>query len=144
MSLRRICFFCFLVVLAANVSFAQGGGTGAILGTVTDSTGAVLPKAKVTITNKATSAAYVTSTSSAGDYSAPSLNPGDYSVEVEAPGFEKSRTTSFNLAVDQKIRMDVSMKPGAVSQVVEVTTQAVSLDTDSAALSQEIGTRQAE
>jgi hypothetical protein len=143
MSLRRICFFCFLVVLAANISFAQGGGTGAILGTVTDSTGAVIPKAKVTITNKATSAAYVTSTSSAGDYSAPSLNPGDYSVEVEIAGFEKSRTTSFNLAVDQKIRMDVSMKPGAVSQVVEVSTQAVSLDTDSAALSQEIGTRQA-
>jgi hypothetical protein len=143
MSLRRICFFLFFVMVAANISFAQGGGTGAILGTVTDSTGAVLPKAKVTITNKATSAAYVTSTSSAGDYSAPSLNPGDYSVEVEAAGFEKSRTTSFNLAVDQKIRMDVSMKPGAVSQVIEVSTQAVSLDTDSAALSQEISTRQA-
>ena len=82
-----------------------------------DSTGAVLPNVKVTITNTATAASFPTSTSSAGDYSAPSLNPGYYSVEVEAPGFEKSRTTPFNLAVDQKIRMDVSMKPGAVSQV---------------------------
>ena len=143
MSLRRFWLFCVLAFAGASIAFAQGGGTGAILGTVTDASGAVVPKAKVTITNTATSTVFATSTSSAGDYSAPSLNPGDYQVQVEAPGFEKSRTTTFNLAVDQKIRMDVAMRPGAVSEVVEVTTQAVALDTDSAALSQEIGTRQA-
>jgi hypothetical protein len=67
MTLRRVCLFLVLAVASVNMVFAQGGGTGAILGTVTDSTGAILPKAKVTITNGATSAAYVTATSSSGD-----------------------------------------------------------------------------
>jgi hypothetical protein len=144
MSPGRVCFFCVLTITAINVVFGQGGGTGGILGTVTDSSGAVVHKATVTSTNTATSTAFRTSTSSAGDYSAPSLNPGDYPVTVEAQGFEKSRTTSFNLAVDQEIRVDVSMRPGAVNQELVVNSQAIALDTDSAALSQEIGTKQAE
>jgi hypothetical protein len=140
MSLSKICVLCTLAIVSVNIALGQGGGTGTVLGTVTDATGAVLPNAKVTVTSAATGLAYHTSTSSSGDYNAPSLNPGPYSVQVEVPGFEKSRTTTFTLAVDQKIRMDVSMKPGSVSQEVVVSTQAVSLDTDSA--SQEIGARQ--
>ncbi len=142
MSLRRVCLFCVLAAAAVNMAFAQGGGTGTILGTVIDSTGAALPNAKVTVTSAATGLAYRTATGSSGDYNAPSLNPGVYSVEVEAAGFEKTRTTTFTLAVDQKIRMDVTLRPGSVSQELVVTAQAVSLDTDSASLSQEIGARQ--
>jgi hypothetical protein len=141
MLLRRVCLLGVLAVAAVN-ALGQGGGTGTILGTVVDGTGAVLPNAKVTVTSAATGLAYHTETSSSGDYNAPSLNPGPYSVEVEAPGFQKTRTTVFTLAVDQKIRMDVAMKTGTVSQEVTVTAQAVSLDTDSASLSQEIGARQ--
>ena len=86
MSLRKFCLFSVFAVAAVNMAFGQGGGTGTILGTVVDATGAVLPNAKVTVTSAATGLAYHTTTSSSGDYNAPSLNPGPYSVEVGGAG----------------------------------------------------------
>jgi hypothetical protein len=97
-----------------------------------------MPKVKVTVTNVETAVAYHTLTTSSGDYDAPSLNPGNYIVSAELPGFERSKTKSFTLQVDQKVRIDIAMKPGAVTVTEEVTAQAVELDTDSAALSQEM------
>ena len=135
-------FAATLLIVSPKFGYGQGGGTGTITGTVTDSSGAVLPSAKVSIKNTDTSATFVTETSSAGDYSAPSLNPGPYSVTVESPSFQKAATTTFTLAVDQKLRVNVTMKPGAASETMEVTANAVSLDMDSAEMSQEIGTRQ--
>jgi hypothetical protein len=136
---------CLAVVLTATGRvFAQAGATGTILGTVTDSTGAILSNVKVTVTNTQTNVAFHTVTSSAGDYNAPALNPGTYTVSAEVAGFEKSVTTGFTLAVDQKIRIDLSMKPGAVSETVAVTAQGVELDTDSASLSQLVSQKQVE
>ena len=78
---------CFAVMLmAAGIVFAQAGATGAILGTVTDTTGAVIPGARVTVTNTATGVAFRTVTSSAGDYLAPALQPGSYSVRRKLKG----------------------------------------------------------
>jgi hypothetical protein len=134
-----------IILLAATGSmFGQAGATGTILGTVTDSSGAILPNVKVTVTNTATNVAFRTTTSSAGDYLAPSLEPGTYSVSAEAKGFQKSVTTGFTLAVDQKVRIDLALKPGAVTDTVEVTAQTVELDTDSAALSQLVSQQQVE
>jgi hypothetical protein len=124
--------------------FAQAGATGTILGTVTDSTGAIVANAKVTVTNTATNVPFRTVTSSSGDYYAPSLNPGEYKVSVESTGFQKSVTNTITLTVDQKVRVDVALKPGAVSETLEVTAQAVTLDTDSAALSQLVSQQQVE
>ena len=138
MRIRSLGLWAVLLVLATGQLFGQTGATGSILGTVTDSSGAVLPKVKVTVTNVETGVAYHTVTSSSGDYDAPSLNPGTYSVMAEAPGFERSKSNSFTLQVDQKVRIDIPMKPGAVTVTEEVTAQDVELDTDSAALSQEM------
>jgi hypothetical protein len=137
-----------LLVLSALLLIVSGsrlygqGATGTILGTVTDTSGAVLPNVKVTVTNTATNQSYNTVTSSAGDFNAPSLNPGSYKVSATAPGFQKSVTTAFTLTVDDKVRIDLSLKPGAVTETMEVTAQAVQLDTDSAALSQEMSGEQ--
>ena len=114
-SLRITLCFTVLLMLAGKL-FAQAGATGTILGTVTDATGAIVPNAKVTVTNTATNVVFRTTSSSAGDYNAPSLNPGSYKVTVESPGFEKSVTTAFTLTVDQKVRVDVALKPGAVTR----------------------------
>src|SRR6202453_2571875 len=133
-----------LLLVAAGRLLGQAGATGTILGTVTDSTGAIVPGVKVTVTNTATNAAFRTTTSSAGDYYAPSLEPGTYTVSAEATGFQKSVTNSFVVAVDQKVRIDLALKPGAVSETVAVTAQAVELDTDSASLSQLVSQRQVE
>ena len=146
MTLRKLSFMCLLVFLAVGLSnarlFGQVGATGTILGTITDSSGAVLPNVKVTITNTATNVKFNTDTGSTGDYTAPSLNPGTYTVSATANGFQTSVTQSFTLAVDQKVRIDMSLKPGAVTETVELTAQAVQLDTDSAALSQEMSGQQ--
>jgi len=135
-----------LVILLACAGrlFAQAGASGTILGTVTDSTGAIIPDVKVTVTNTKTNLAFHTVTSSSGDYLAPALNPGTYSVSAESKGFQKSVTSAFSLAVDQKVRVDLALKAGAVTETLEVTAQAVALDTDSAAMSQLVSQQQVE
>src|ERR1035437_827744 len=140
----RFSLVTIILLVAASRLFGQAGATGTILGTVTDSTGAILPDAKVTVTNTGTNVAFRTVTSSAGDFYAPSLNPGTYTVSAEAKGFQKSVTTGFKLDVDQKARIDLALKPGSVTETLEVTAQGVSLDTDSAALSQLVSQQQVE
>jgi hypothetical protein len=135
-------FTATLLIVSPRFAHSQGGGTGTILGTVTDSSGAVVPNAKVQVKNTGTNLTFSTETSSAGDFSAPSLNPGPYTVTVEAPSFQKAVTDTITLAVDQKVRINVSMKPGAASDTITVESAGVSLDTDSAELSQEIGAKQ--
>ena len=132
------------VIVCAGLLFGQGGGNGVILGTVTDNSGAVVSNAKVEVTNKATGIVTRTETTSSGDFTVPSLNPGVYIVSVEAPGFQKSVTTGIVLTVDQKARVNASLKPGAVSTTVEVNAQAITLDTDTSALSQVMSQQQVE
>ncbi|MEO7042490.1 MAG: TonB-dependent receptor, partial [Gemmatimonadaceae bacterium] len=134
--------FLLFALFAASHAHGQAGATGTILGTVSDSTGAVLPNAQVTITNTATGATVHAVTSSSGEFNAPSLNPGTYSISTTAPGFQRSVTDGFSLAVDQKARHDVSLRPGAVTDTVQVATQSVELDTDSAAIGQLVSQRQ--
>ncbi|GGG74780.1 hypothetical protein GCM10011585_16890 [Edaphobacter dinghuensis] len=124
--------------------YAQAGATGTILGTVTDSTGAIVANAVVTVTNTATDAKVRMTSSSSGDYQASSLNPGSYSVSAEMSGFQKSVTSDFTLAVDQKIRVNVVLKPGAVTETVQVMAQALALDTDSSAIGQLVSQKQVE
>jgi hypothetical protein len=133
-----------LLLAGADRMLGQAGATGTILGTVTDSSGAIVTNVKVTVTNTATNVAFHTTTSSAGDYLAPALEPGTYTVTAESEGFQKSVTSSFILAVDQKVRINITLKPGATSTTVEVTAQAVELDTDTASLSQLVSQKQVE
>jgi hypothetical protein len=140
----RIGLGLIILLAAAGRMLGQAGQTGTITGTVTDSTGAILPGASVTVTNTGTNVPYRTTTTSAGDYTVPNLLPGTYTVSAEIKGFQKSVTTPFNLAVDQTVRVNLSMKPGAVTDTVEVTAQAVELDTDNAALSQLVSQQQVE
>src|SRR6266567_2508787 len=140
----RITFCMTVLLMMAGRLFAQGGATGTILGTVTDSSSAIVSGASVTVTNTSTNVAVRTTTGSAGDLYVPSLNPGPYKVTVESRGFQKSVTNTVTLTVDQKVRVDVSLKPGAVTETMQVTAQAVTLDTDSAALSQLVSQQQVE
>ena len=117
----RIGLGLFILLIATGRMFGQAGATGSILGTVTDSSGAIMPNVKVTVTNTATNSAFRTTTSSSGDFLAPALSPGTYTVSAEAKGFQKSITQGFVLAVDQKLRVDLALKPGQVTDTVEVT-----------------------
>jgi hypothetical protein len=142
-SLRITLCLTVLLMMAGKV-FAQAGATGTILGTVTDSSGAIISNAKVTVTNTETNADFRTVSSSSGDFNAPALNPGPYRVTVEATGFQKFLTTGLVLTVNQRLRVDAALKPGAVTETVEASAQAVALNTDSAELSNLVSQQQVE
>ena len=138
-TMTRKFLLCLLIVLSTQtLLFGQAGATGTILGTVADNSGAVVANAEVAITNLATGVTKNTNTSSSGDFTVPYLQPGTYRVEVHAPGFQKSILQNIGLVVAQEVRANVTMKPGAISETVEVQANAVALDTDSATVSQTV------
>ncbi len=143
MSARTRVLFLLAVTLSfANLLHAQGGANGTILGTVTDNSGAVLANATVDVTNTGTNVTNRTQTTSSGDFTVPFLPPGTYRIAVQSPGFQKSLTDGITLVVGQQERLNIMMKPGAVTESVQVEASAVTLDTDSAAVSQIVTQKQ--
>jgi len=140
----RILMLCLLITSAAGLLYGQGGASGTILGTVTDTSGAVIANAKVDVTNIATGVVIHTQTSSTGDYTVPYLNPATYKVTVTATGFQKSVSNEFTLAVDQQARVNIMLKPGAVTEILEVQASAIALDTDNSSVSSLITQKQVE
>src|SRR5207248_6798901 len=131
----------FLLLSSAPL-LSQGGATGTILGTVLDNSGAVVTGATVTITNVATGVSNQTKTGTSGDYTVPFLQPGTYKVTVEAQGFQQSVLQNVGLVVAQESRANFNLKPGAVSETVSVEASAVSLDTDTSAVTQTVTQKQ--
>jgi hypothetical protein len=113
--------------------------TGTILGTVKDPTGAVIPDAKVTITNQGTAAQISTTTRSDGTYIVTPLKIGTYRISVEHEGFQKEVNSALDLNIQQQAVVDFVLQAGATTQTVEVTSQAPLLQTQSATVGQVIG-----
>jgi hypothetical protein len=130
-----------LLLITGN-AFGQGGAAGTILGTVTDATGAVVPSAKVMITNVGTGIVHTTLTTGAGDYAVPDLVPGPYRVDVEATGFSKAQVGGTTLQVAQEVRVNVVLQTGSASETITVTSGGVALDTDTSEISQIVTQKQ--
>src|ERR1700694_47284 len=127
-----------LAILAAlPVAFAQIQA-GRIVGTVTDPVKAVVPNAKVVITNTATNQAQNLTTNSAGEFVLTPVNPGLYNVAVSVSGFSKSEVKGVEVLVGQSARVDVELRIGDVLTKLEVTATAALLNTESGTLGQEI------
>src|SRR3954447_18817217 len=105
---------------------------GTISGTVTDSSAALIPNAKVTVTHKSTNVAHPTVTNETGAYVAPSLPPGDYSIRVEKEGFRTALVTEVTVNAGSSVRADIAMEIGATQQTVEISAEAIALSTDNA------------
>src|SRR5215813_13547835 len=135
--------FVLLLLTSTRLVYGQAG-VGTILGTVTDNSGATIAKAHVNVTNVNTNVTERTETTDAGTYSVPYLKPGIYRVTVESTGFQKAVVDTINLVVDQQYRVDVTLKPGQLSETVEVTANAVTLDTETASVSQLVSQKQVE
>jgi hypothetical protein len=112
-----------------------------ITGQITDSTGALIPAAKVTVTNDGTGAKRVASTDTAGVYAVPSLNPGMYSVSVEASGFRSEVRRAVELQIQQTARLDFQMQVGQLSEVVEIEGGAPLIATENATVGSVIENR---
>jgi hypothetical protein len=109
---------------------AQNRSTAEIVGTVTDSTGALVQGVKVKITNTKTGISTQISTNEQGAYNMPLLDPGSYIVEFEASGFGRVVRKGIDLELDQTARVDVQLKVGSINQEVTVTGSGPILNTD--------------
>src|SRR5215472_13088017 len=121
--MKREYLLILLVLLAAASAEAQVT-TGTILGTVTDTTGAAVSGARVTVTNVNRGTRQQYATDQTGTYTAPFLVPGMYRVEVEKEGFKRATSVDTQLDVDQKARIDFSMQLGQVSESITVEAAA--------------------
>jgi hypothetical protein len=123
-----------ILLLVPVLAWAQTD-TAAVVGTVTDPSGAVLPNATVTITNVDTGAKRTTQTSSVGEYSLPLLQVGTYKVTIEAKGFKTYLANDLPLTAGTRARLDAKLEIGTVSETIEVeAASAAALHTENATI----------
>ncbi|HKM89028.1 MAG TPA: TonB-dependent receptor [Candidatus Acidoferrales bacterium] len=136
------CFLLFgaLVACAAGPVWAQEA-TGRIVGNVSDRTGSVIARAKVTVTNEATQVSETATTGKDGFYQVLSLPIGTYSVAIEMTGFRKQVFEHQLLQINQSLRLDAKLEIGARSEVVEVTSQAPNVETINPTLGESVTSR---
>ena len=123
----------FLLAFGAASALLGQSESATIVGTVTDSSGAAIPGAQVSIRNTQNNATANLTTAADGNYSSPPLRPGSYSVAAESQGFSRM-IQNLSLDVDQHVRIDFNMQPGQITESVTVEANGVLLDTQSAAL----------
>ena len=146
--MRRPVYYNIAIVLivlcvGAVGSHAQSIITGAVSGTVTDPSGAILPNAAVTLTNTATGDTQTGKTNASGVYLFPLLQPGDYTVTVQESGFRVA-VAKVTVALGQTATADLKLELGDATQTVEVTIGNVELQTEDGNISSNFDTHQVE
>src|ERR1043165_1891757 len=102
---------------------------GKVAGTIKDATGGVLPGVTVTVTNAGTNGTSTVVTDAKGYYEVPHLNSGVYSVEAKLEGFKTVLRKGIELRVGDELKIDLSLEPGGVSEVISVIAATPILDT---------------
>src|ERR1035437_2530472 len=136
---RTLSLVCLCVIFAAW-AWSQSSFTALVRGTVTDSSGAALVAARVTIVETDRNVAHTATTDEAGRYVITALPPGGYTLTVEAKGFRKYNLTNIPLAVQQQATLDASLQVGDIATSVDVASTAPLLNTTMASLGQVIDT----
>ncbi len=126
----RACAISVLSLLAIINVFAQFD-TATVLGTLRDSSGAVMPGVTVTLKNIDTSIAVTAQTDSDGNYQFTNVRIGNYRISAEKTGFSTAVAESVNVTVNARQRVDLTMQPGAVTESIVITDAAQLLETDS-------------
>jgi outer membrane receptor protein involved in Fe transport len=136
-----VLLFTLAATCLEDTANAQGT-TAQIVGKVVDQSGAVIPGATVTTENIGTNLGRTVTSSESGEYVISSLPVGSYRVRAVAPGFKTFSQSGIVLEGGQQARLDVSMQVGSTSETIEVTGNAVQVDTNSASLRTEVDSTQ--
>lgn len=129
------------IILLGAFSVLAQSNFGAIRGTVTDTSGAVIPGAKVEITDVGTNAKLSLVTAADGTYSAPALRPVTYTISIEAKGFQKTVIRDVKVDTAKLQTVDAVLRPGEVSTTVDVTAEAPMLQTYTGAVTNTVDSR---
>ncbi len=137
------------LVLALTLAFSIFSGNAAgqaitakVVGAVTDPSGAAVPGATVTVRNTATNLTRTASANETGSYEFSFLPVGQYVLTVESEGFQKAEVSSFNLAVDQVARVNVTLTIGEITETISVAADAVTLQTEDSTVGTVIDSQQ--
>lgn len=140
-TVRNLLISCVAGLVAVAGAWAQTGTTS-IRGTVFDKTGAAIVGAKMTLSNPAQALQRDLQTGPAGEYEFTGLTPGTYSLTVEMAGFRKFEQRNIQLLVNLPATVNVTLEVGTTAQTVEVSAQAVTLNTTDASLGNAFGENQ--
>jgi hypothetical protein len=127
-------FVLFALFGVSSLLYAQTGGTGAISGVVTDSTGAMVVGAQVKVTEVSSGYKRTSQTNDNGLYVVSLLPPGTYTFEVTSPGFKVVTSPDVRVIVSSTTTLDIELQPGAANETVTVASSAVDLETQSSTL----------
>jgi hypothetical protein len=127
-----IALIAIAIVASMPLPVLGQAGYGSIAGTIQDPAGAVVPNAKITVTNMATGIGAHTTSLGDGRYLAAQLPPGTYQISVEVAGFKKYVSSGTVVQVDDKLAIDIKLEIGAPTETVTVTGEAPMLRTEDA------------
>jgi hypothetical protein len=133
-------FAALLLAFAASLSAQDPRAT--ITGQVTDSSTALIPAVTVRATNLETNVTATGVSNGQGAYEIPYLNPGTYKVDAEITGFKTWTQSGVELRMGDRVRLDISLAPGDIKEVVEIKAQAPVLESATASISQVMTSRQ--
>ena len=139
--IRRISAVLCVALLFATNAWAQLASQTALVGTVTDSGGLVVPGAQVVAVNTGTKDTYEATTNSEGNYHIPFVRPGKYEITISISSFQTFKTINIEVGTNQVVRTNAVLQVGGVTESVNVSAEAQVLDTDRATVSETIGER---
>ncbi|HYM13642.1 MAG TPA: TonB-dependent receptor, partial [Bryobacterales bacterium] len=136
-SIRTIAFAAGTVAyLSLGICARAQSVTATLVGTVFDSSNAVVPQAKISVTNTGTNVTRTVVGSERGDYIVPNLPPGSYQLVAEREGFRRTQVGEFQLLVNQTARVDVVLQVGTVAETVEVAATAPLVESETSSVGQ--------
>ena len=135
-------FIVLFAALAGIAALAQQDPRGRLEGLVTDSTGAAAPRTSLRATNLETGVSVTGMTNEQGIYEVPYLNPGQYRLEAELAGFKRWTQPAIEVRTGERLRIDVRLEVGALSESIEVVAETPVLESVSSTVGQVISSRQ--
>jgi len=128
-TLSAVAFFAYLLAFDVPKVYGQAASAGALFGTVSDPSGAVVPNAQVTLTNTATQQTRTVTTNAAGFYSAEALLAGTYDVTIKAEGFKAFVAHEVRLDPGDRVPVSATLEVGTAVSEVTVQAAAVKVET---------------